>query len=111
MAKIAVIIIEMFEEFEYIMQAEAFTKSGHELIYVGLEEGKIIKGKVKGIPIKIDKAVKDVSVDDFDALWIPSGHFSNKLKVDEDAVLFVKGFLESDKPCFFKTPYPSQKSN
>jgi protease I len=100
MSNIAVIITDFFEDSEYTEPAEAFKKAGHELIHVGLEEGKTVKGKKKETPVQIDKAVKNVSVEDFDALLIPGGYSPDKIRVDEDAVNFTKEFVRSNKPVF-----------
>jgi protease I len=59
-----------------------------------------VKGKKEGTPVRIDKSVKDVSADDFDALLIPGGYSPDKLRVDEKAVRFVRQFVESGKPVF-----------
>jgi len=98
MSKIAVIITDMFEDSEYEKPAEAFKKAGHELVHVGLKDGETVRGKREGTPVKIDRPVKGVSVDDFDALFIPGGYSPDKLRVDEDAVKFAKKFVESGKP-------------
>ncbi len=100
MSKIAVIITNMFEDSEYSQPVNAFKKAGHKIIHVGLKEGEVVKGKKKGIPVKIDKAVTDVSVEDFDALLIPGGYSPDKLRANEDAVKFTKEFAESGKPIF-----------
>ncbi len=100
MSKIAVIITDMFEDVEYTKPAQAFKKAGHELVHVGLKARQTVKGKAKQTPVKIDKAVKDVSVEDFDVLLIPGGYSPDKLRVDENAVEFVKRFVESGKPVF-----------
>ena len=100
MSKIAVIITDLFEDVEYTKPAEAFKKARHELIHVGLKAGTTVKGKKAGTPVKIDRAVRDVSVADFDALFIPGGYSPDKLRVDADAVKFVKEFVESGKPVF-----------
>ena len=44
MSTIAVIIDDMFEDAEYSQPAPAFTEAGHELVHVGLEAGKTVKG-------------------------------------------------------------------
>jgi protease I len=98
MGKIAVIIADMFEDSEYGKPAEAFKKAGHELVHVGLKEGATVKGAKEGTPVKIERPVKGLSVDDFDALFIPGGYSPDKLRVDEDAVEFAKKFVKSDKP-------------
>ncbi len=100
MSKIAVIITDMFEDAEYTKPAQAFKKAGHDLVHVGLKARQTVKGKAKQTPVKIDKAVKDVSVDDFDVLFIPGGYSPDKLRVDENAVQFVKRFVETGKPVF-----------
>jgi len=100
MRKIAVIITDMFEDREYLDPAKAFKKAGHELIHVGLKAGTTVKGKKKETPVKIDKAVREVSADEFDALFIPGGYSPDKLRADEDAVRFVRDFAESGKPLF-----------
>ncbi len=100
MSKIAVIITNMFEDSEYSKPVNAFKKAGHKIIRVGLKEGEVVKGKKKGTLVKIDKAVTDVSVEDFDALLIPGGYSPDKLRANEDAVKFTKEFAESGKPIF-----------
>jgi len=45
MATIAVLITDMFEDSEYTEPARAFEKAGHELVHVGLEKGKTVRGK------------------------------------------------------------------
>jgi len=97
---IAVIITDMFEDSEYSEPAAAFKKAGHELVHIGLKAAKTVKGKNQGTPVEIDKAVKDVSAEEFDALLIPGGYSPDKLRADEDAVRFTKEFVESGKPVF-----------
>jgi protease I len=98
---IAVIIDDFFEDVEYAQPAAAFKKAGHTLVHVGLQKGKIVIGKKRGAKVRIDEAVKDVSVEYFDALLIPGGYSPDKLRVDEDAVQFVRDFVKSGKPVFF----------
>jgi protease I len=100
MRRIAVIITDLFEDSEYTEPAEAFKKAGHELIHVGLEDGKTVKGKKKETPVQIDKAVENVSEEDFDALLIPGGYSPDKIRADENAVRFTKEFVQSNKPVF-----------
>ncbi len=100
MSKIAVIVTNMFEDVEYTKPVEAFKKSGHEIINVGLNAAEVVKGKKGEASVKIDKAVKDVSVSDFDALFIPGGYSPDQLRTDEDAVKFAGDFVKSGKPVF-----------
>lgn len=98
--KIAVIIDDLFEDVEYTQPADAFKKAGYTLINVGLKKGKIVIGKKREAKVRIDEAVKDVSAELFDGLLIPGGYSPDKLRIDEDAVQFVKHFVKSGKPVF-----------
>jgi len=100
MSNIAVIITDMFEDSEYSEPARAFKEAGDTIVHIGLKAGETVKGKKQGTPVKIDKAVKDVSVKEFDALLIPGGYSPDKLRVDEDAVRFTREFVQSGKPVF-----------
>lgn len=100
MSKIAVIVTDWFEDSEYNEPAKAFVEAGHELVLIGLQAGQIVKGKKEQTPLKIEKAVKDVSASDFDALLIPGGYSPDKLRVDPDAVRFAKKFVQSGRPVF-----------
>lgn len=98
MSKIAVILAEHFEDVEYTKPAKAFRDNGHELVIVGLKGGEILKGKRGNASARVEKSVQDVSVNDFDALFIPGGYSPDKLRVDDNAVQFTKEFVESGKP-------------
>ena len=100
MSKVAVIIDDMFEDVEYTQPAEAFKKEGHELVHIGLKEGKEVTGKKKGTKVLIDSSVRDVSPDDFDALLIPGGYSPDRLRADDEAVIFTRRFMDSGKPVF-----------
>ncbi len=100
MSRIAVLIDEMFEDSEYTQPAEAFKAEGHNLTHIGLEKAKTVKGKRNETPVQIDKDIKDTAVSDFDALLIPGGFSPDKLRAHDEAVEFVKTFMESEKPVF-----------
>ena len=99
MSNIAVLITDMFQDVEYERPAEAFRKAGHELTHLGLRAGVMVRGE-HGMMVRIDRSVKDVSVGDFDALFIPGGYSPDKLRIDDDAVRFAGEFVDSGKPVF-----------
>ena len=100
MSRIAVIIDNLFEDSEYTKPANAFKEKGHDLIHVGLESGKTVKGKKEDTPVVIDKNVESVGADDFEALLIPGGFSPDILRANENAVRFAREFVESGKPVF-----------
>jgi protease I len=100
LAIIGVLIDDMFEDVEYTSPVKAFEKTGHQIIHIGLKEGKTVRGKKTGTPVKIDKAVKNVSVNDIDALLIPGGCSPDHLRGYKEPVNFVKDYFQSGKPLF-----------
>jgi len=100
MSKIAILLTDLFEDIEYTTPASAFDKAGHEIIHVGLKKGSVAKGKKNETPVKIDKSLNEVTIDDFDALFIPGGYSPDKLRSHDEAVDFVSEFVDSGKPVF-----------
>jgi protease I len=100
MARIAVIIDDFFEDPEYTKPADAFRDAGHELVHLGLKKGAEVEGKRRQAKVRIERAVEDASVDEFDALFIPGGYSPDRLRAHEEAVSFVRDFMNSGKPVF-----------
>lgn len=100
MAKIAVIIADLFEDSEYTEPVAAFRKAGHEIVNVGLRAGQVVRGKKEGTEIAVGATPRQHPVGFYDALLIPGGYSPDKLRVDDDAVDFVREFMDKDKPVF-----------
>jgi len=98
MAKIAVIVTDMFQDSEYWKPVRAFREAGHTVINVGFAKDYVATGKPEETKVTIDRAVKDVSADDFDALFIPGGFSPDMLRSYEEAVRFVREFMEDNRP-------------
>jgi protease I len=98
MKMIAALLDDMFEDIEYSRPAEAFTAAGHRVIPVGLRRGKTVTGKAQGTKVTIEVAVSEVTVTDFDALFIPGGYSPDRLRAHPDPVTFVREFVLSGKP-------------
>jgi protease I len=90
----------MFEDVEYTEPAEAFKKAGHQIVPIGLEKGKTVRGKRDKTPVKIDKGLDEVTPYDFDAILIPGGYSPDILRGEDKAVEFIKAFFNSGKPIF-----------
>jgi protease I len=68
---------------------------------VSTEEGEIqaFNHLDKADTFKVDRPVGDVSASDYDALVLPGGVANpDFLRMDQDAVAFVRGFFEQGKP-------------
>ncbi len=64
------------------------------------EAGKTVTGKQGEAKVKIDKAIDEVSPDEFDALLLPGGHSPDSLRGDDRFVTFTREFVNSGKPVF-----------
>ena len=100
MARIAVLIDNKFEDSEYKKPATAYKKAKHELVNIGVKKGTVT-GEKAALKVKVEKAVTNVSVDYFDALFIPGGYSPDQLRSNDEVVTFVKQFAATGKPIFF----------
>ncbi|TWI56397.1 type 1 glutamine amidotransferase domain-containing protein [Halalkalibacter nanhaiisediminis] len=96
--KIAVVVTDLFEDVEYTDPVKAFKEAGHEIVTIEKESGNTVTGKTNEEKITIDKGIDEVSVNDFDALFIPGGFSPDILRGDDRFVAFAKEFAESKKP-------------
>jgi protease I len=100
--KIAILAADGVEQVELEKPREAVQEAGGETEVVSLEDGEIqaMNGDIdKGDKIPVDRKVSDVSVDDYDGLLLPGGTMNpDKLRMDSDAVEFVREFVQSGKP-------------
>lgn len=101
MAKVAVLITDLFEDSEYTEPAKAFKGEGHDLMHLGTKNASdVVKGKKENTPVEIDKNISEVDADQFDALLLPGGYSPDKLRAEKKPVEFVKKFMEANKPVF-----------
>ncbi|MCK8500675.1 type 1 glutamine amidotransferase domain-containing protein [Myxococcus fulvus] len=98
MARIAFILADDFEDAEFRVPYDRVKKAGHEAVIIGIEAGKPVKGKKGEEVITPEKAVRNVSSREFDALVIPGGFSPDHLRMDIDMVGFVRDFFRADKP-------------
>jgi protease I len=98
MAKIAMLLGEGFEDSEFSEPCARLKEAGHEVVTVGLERGKRIRGKHGRAMATIDCTPDDVDPTTFDALVIPGGQSPDHLRTEPSMVSFVRRFAETDKP-------------
>ena len=95
--KIAILIAQNYHEEETMTPKEFFTSKGGHVDIIGLHAGTVI-GKNNQTPLVPDKSLDAVNPEDYDALIIPGGGAPERIRVDEDAVDFVKSFWNSGRP-------------
>jgi protease I len=99
--RVAVLAADMFERIELEKPCKALDDAGATTEIVSLREGEIQgfdhfepKGRVK-----VDRTVEEASAGDYDALLVPGGVGNpDQLRADENAVRFVRDFVEAGKP-------------
>lgn len=99
--RVAILTEQGFEQVELTGPKEALEKAGAKTDVISPKAGKIKAWNSKdwGIEIKVDKTLDDAKVEDYDALVLPGGVLNpDKLRMNKDAVAFVKEFLQSGKP-------------
>ena len=99
--KIAFLFTDGVEQVELEKPLDAVKQAGAEVELISLEDGEVqaFQHLDHGDKIKVDKAVSDVDASDYDGLVLPGGVANpDFLRGDEDAVGFVRGFVEAGKP-------------
>ena len=99
--KVAVLFTDGVEQVELEQPVEGLKNEGADVEYLTLEPGEVqaFNHLDQADKIQVDSAVKDASADDYDALLLPGGVANpDFLRGDEDAVSFVRSFVEQAKP-------------
>jgi protease I len=99
--KIAILAANGFEESELTGPRKHLEDAGATTEILSLKTGEI-KGWNHtdwGKSVKVDHAVKDASPASYDALVLPGGQMNpDNLRIDKDAVAFIRDFASSGKP-------------
>jgi protease I len=99
--RVAILAADMFERVELEEPRKALDEAGAITEVVSIKDGEI-KGFDHFDPantVKVDKTVEEVSASDYDALLVPGGVGNpDQLRGDENAVKFVRDFVEAKKP-------------
>ena len=92
---------EGIEEAELVQPWQAVTDAGHTAELVSPESGEVqlFNHLDKSSTQQVDKTVSEANVDEYDALVLPGGVANpDALRMDEDAVAFVRDFVATGKP-------------
>ena len=99
--KIAILATDGFEQVELTDPKKNLEQAGAKVDILSIKSGEI-KGWDKtdwGTSVKVDRLVTDAKPADYDALVLPGGQINpDKLRIDKNAVAFVKQFVETGKP-------------
>jgi protease I len=99
--RVAFLATDGVEEVEYTEPRQAVEAAGGTAELISLEDGDIqaVNHMDKAGTYPVDHVVRDANPDDYDALVLPGGVANpDFLRVDPDAVQFVRAFMTSGKP-------------
>jgi protease I len=99
--RVAFLATDMVEQVEFTEPWKAVEQAGGTPELISLEEGEIqgFNHYDKGDTFKVDRTVEEASASDYDALVLPGGVGNpDTLRMDENAVGFVREFFEQAKP-------------
>ena len=100
--RVAILAADGVERVELEQPRDAVRDAGADVELLSIKDGEIAARNndlEDAGTFSVDRQVKDVSVDDYDALLLPGGTVNpDQLRMNEDAVSFVRDFFNSGKP-------------
>ncbi len=99
--RVAALVTDGFEQVELIEPRRALEEAGAQVEIISPKEGDV-RGwdhREWGANVRVDKPVAQARADDYDALLLPGGVMNpDKLRMDKQAVDFVRAFEDAGKP-------------
>lgn len=99
--KIAVITTDGFERSELLEPLKALHDQGYRCDVIAPRRGSVRSWAEKtwGDSLSVNRTFDECSVDEYDGLLIPGGALNcDALRMDKNAVQFVSGFFQQEKP-------------
>jgi len=99
--KVAILVTNGFEQVELTEPRDALKDAGAEAQIVSPEKRHVKGWKLTdwGDTFDVDVVLKKARPEDFDALLLPGGVLNpDTLRIDEDAIAFIKHFVAAKKP-------------
>lgn len=99
--RVAVLVTDGFEQTELEKPRAALDEAGADTKIVSPSGGRVTAWAMKewGDAFDSDVSLDDTSADEFDALLLPGGVLNpDALRINPDAVAFVKAFFDAGKP-------------
>ena len=99
--RVAMLVEKGFEEVELTEPKKALEAAGAEVEIISPQPGSVRSWRHTewGQDFPVDRALGKASSEDYDALVLPGGVMSpDRLRMNQDAVSFVRAFFEQGKP-------------
>lgn len=98
---VAILATDGFEQIELTEPMKALKDAGAEVHIVSPKSGEIqgFNHFDKGERFKVDRTLKETDASAYDAIMMPGGaHNPDQLRIDDEALKFVRAFFDSGKP-------------
>jgi protease I len=99
--RVAILVTDGFEEVELLKPREALEQAGAKTQIVSPKDGKVKSWRFSewGTDLQVDVPLNQAKNEQFDALLLPGGVINpDKLRMEPQAVAFVKSFFDAGKP-------------
>lgn len=99
-AKVVILATHGFEQSELLVPLQKLREAGATVVVASPEKDQIRGWKDKdwGESVAVDKALDEVSADDYDAIVLPGGQINpDLLRVNPQALELIRSFLDSGK--------------
>lgn len=99
--KVAILVTDGFEQAELLEPRKALDQAGAQTQVVSPKDGKVKGWNMKewGQEVPVDISLQSAKPEQFDALLLPGGVMNpDHLRMDPNAVRFVKHFVDQQKP-------------
>ena len=99
--KVAILVTDGFEQVEMTEPRQALDRAGAQTRLVSPKDGRVKGWKFTewGDEFPVDMPLAQARAEEFDALLLPGGVINpDKLRMDENAVVFAQDFLDAGKP-------------
>jgi protease I len=99
-AKVVILATNGFEQSELTVPLQKLRDAGAQVVVASPESGKIRGWKEKdwGESVQVDKALNEVSADEYDAIVLPGGQINpDLLRVNPEALQLIRSFIDAGK--------------
>jgi protease I len=99
-AKVVILATHGFEQSELMVPLQKLRDAGAQVVVASPESGHIRGWNEKdwGESVPVDKALSEVSVDDYDAIVLPGGQINpDLLRVNPQALDLIRSFIDAGK--------------
>ncbi len=94
--RVAIFAEDLYEDLELWYPLLRLKEEGSEVVVVGSGEARVHHGKY-GYPVTVDKAIREVDVEQFQAVVVPGGYAPDRMRRHPAMVAFIREMARHGK--------------